>query len=86
MILKERYFMLKNNYIIDLINVDFITFKENEKVAGEFWIKFHLGTKECRFRTDTKEQVTEIINTWAEIHGKELSLHETEIGGANEWA
>jgi len=85
MLLENRYVMLKNNYIVDLITVDFITFKENEKVENEFWIKFHIGTKECRYRTSTRSEVADIINTWSAVHGKDVSIDESELGGANEW-
>jgi len=85
MLKENRYFMLENNYIVDLIAVDFITFKENEKVADEFWIKFHIGTKECRYRADTRQEVADIINTWSSVHGKDVSIDESELGGANKW-
>jgi len=83
MLKQNRYFLLENNYVIDLINVDFITFKENEKRDGEYWLKFHLGTKECRYKAEGQEEVVQILKIWSTVHGQELNLEEYEIGGFN---
>jgi hypothetical protein len=83
MIKENRYFLHPNNFVVDLFNVDFITFRENEKKTGEYWIKFHIGSKECRYKADGQKEVADILNVWGDIHGKNLNVEEFEIGGSH---
>jgi len=84
--IKQNRFLIKeNSYIVDLFNVDFITFKENEKDFGSYWIKLHIGSKEVRYICDDINKLKEIVELWCEIHGKTISLDEKELVGENQW-
>ena len=57
--LKEERFLLKGDaYIVDLANVDFLTWRKNEKENGTYWLKMHFSTKEARYICDKLEQKT----------------------------
>ena len=42
-IIDNRYMLKGNSYLVDLCNVDFITWKENEQDLGSYWVKFHIS-------------------------------------------
>ena len=35
--------------MVDMVNVDFITWKENENEEDNYWVKPHIGNKEARY-------------------------------------
>ncbi len=78
--LKENRYLLKaNSYIIDLFNVDFITWKENENEEGTYWTKLHVGTKECRYICKTLDELNQLIAQWSRLRGDKLNINATEL-------
>jgi hypothetical protein len=75
----NRYLVKGNSYIIDLLNVDFITWKENEKVESSFWVKLHMGTKEARFVCDSLDDLRFLLECWTNLRGKILNLTDEEL-------
>ena len=70
MIKNKRYLIKANSYIIDLYNVDFITWKENDKMESTFWVKLHIGSKEARYVCNSIEEVKTLLLAWTDIRGK----------------
>jgi len=67
--------------MIDLESVDFITWKENEKNAGTYWAKLHIGSKEARYICDDVNELKDLLEQWSLIKGKEIQIEENEIIG-----
>lgn len=80
---KDKYLLKANSYLIDLANVDFVTWKENDKEEGTYWTKLHIGGKECRYVCDSLTDLNILIQTWSLLKGKRLELMEEEL--INEW-
>lgn len=82
--LKENRYLLKgNSYIIDLYNVDFITWKENDKVAATYWAKLHIGSKEARFVCNDLNELKMLVQSWTDIRGRKVSIQDEDL--VNEW-
>tara|TARA_X000001382_G_scaffold102936_2_gene77762 strand:- start:133 stop:384 length:252 start_codon:yes stop_codon:yes gene_type:complete len=79
--LKEKYLIKSNSYMIDLESVDFITWKENEKNAGTYWAKLHIGSKEARYICDDVNELKDLLEQWSLIKGKKIEIEENEIIG-----
>jgi len=78
--LKEnRYLLKKTSYVVDLNNVDFITWNENERDLGKFLAKLHIGTKETRYMCQTASELKQLLEGWAEAKGKKLEIDLLEI-------
>ena len=82
---QDRFLIKENSYIVDLFNVDFITFKENEKDFGTYWIKLHIGSKEVRYICDDIKQLKQVVELWCAIHGKTIAIDEQELVGEEKW-
>ena len=67
--------------MIDLESVDFITWKENEKNAGTYWAKLHIGSKEARYICDDVNELKDLLEQWSLINGKQIEIEENEIIG-----
>jgi hypothetical protein len=65
--------------MIDLESVDFITWKENEKNAGTYWAKLHIGSKEARYICNDVDELKELLERWSLVKGKEIEIEENEI-------
>ncbi len=77
----ENRFLLKNgSFIIDLSEVDFLTWNKNMKLEESYWVKLHVGEKDTRYICDNRSQLCDIINAWAKIKGKEIKINKEEIG------
>lgn len=63
-IIDGRFVIKPNSYIINLRDVDFITFKENENELGTYWIKFHMGGKEARYVCESVEDLQKLLQLW----------------------
>lgn len=74
----DRYLLKSNSYLIDLVNVDFITWKENENEASNYWVKLHVGTKEARYICNGLDELHELITAWTNLRGKTLKGMEQE--------
>ena len=47
----ENRFLLKNgSFIIDLDEVEFLTWNKNIKMSDSYWVKLHIGGKDTRSR------------------------------------
>jgi len=79
----NRYLLKGNSYIIDLYNVDFITWKENDKVQATYWAKLHIGSKETRFICNSLSELKTLVQAWTNIRGKEANITEEDL--INEW-
>jgi|TARA_R100001463_G_scaffold18288_2_gene45904 hypothetical protein len=78
---KNRYLLKKNSYIIDLFNVDFITWKENEKEEGTYWVKLHMGNKEARYVSRDIDDLQLLLIQWTNVRGLEIEIEIDEIKG-----
>lgn len=78
---ENRYLLKQNSYIIDLYNVDFITWKENEKEEGTYWVKLHMGAKEARYVSRDITDLQLLITQWTNVRGKAIELEIEEIEG-----
>ena len=65
--------------MIDLESVEFITWKENEKNAGTYWAKLHIGSKEARYICNDVDELKELLERWSLVKGKEIEIEENEI-------
>ena len=79
MLKSNRYIIKKNSYMIDLDNVDFITWKENVEEEGTYWTKFHMGSKEARYICQSVGDLKTILTKWTELKGKASNLNVEEI-------
>ena len=78
--LKEnRYLVKSNSYIIDLAQVDFITWKENEKREATYWAKLHIGSKEARYVCNNITELKKLISVWTNLKGKRITVSEEEL-------
>jgi|TARA_R100000329_G_C7579465_1_gene205304 hypothetical protein len=77
---KNRYLVKKNGYMVDMVNVDFITWKENENEEDNYWVKLHIGNKEARYVCCLFE-LQELISCWTNMRGSRLDLAANEISG-----
>jgi len=78
---KNRYLLKKNSDIIDLFNVDFITWKENEKEEGTYWVKLHMGNKEARYVSRDIDDLQLLLIQWTNVRGLEIEIEIDEIKG-----
>tara|TARA_R100001015_G_C4625648_1_gene184255 strand:- start:1239 stop:1508 length:270 start_codon:yes stop_codon:yes gene_type:complete len=77
----ESKFLLKNgSFIIDLNEVEFLTWNKNVKLADSYWVKLHIGDKDTRYICDSRDELCDIINAWGKIKGKEIKIDKEEIG------
>ncbi len=77
----ENRFLLKNgSFIIDLDEVEFLTWNKNIKMSDSYWVKLHIGGKDTRYVCDSRDELCDIINTWGKIKGKEIKIDREEIG------
>ena len=83
--LKEERFLLKGDaYIVDLANVDFLTWRKNEKENGTYWLKMHFSTKEARYIC-SKEELKTIVEEWTKVHGNKIEIDIDELGEEDEF-
>ena len=78
---EDRYLLKQNSYIIDLYNVDFITWKENENEIGTYWVKLHMGAKEARYVSRDINDLQLLLTQWTDVRGKRIELEIEEIEG-----
>ena len=83
-ILEGRFLIKGNSYIIDLINVDFLTWKENATEYGTYWLKMHIGSKEARY-VCSREELKVIIEEWTKVHGNKIEININELGEEDEF-
>ena len=77
----ENRFLLKNgSFIIDLDEVEFLTWNKNIKMSDSYWVKLRIGGKDTRYVCDSRDELCDIINTWGKIKGKEIKIDKEEIG------
>ena len=75
----ERFLVKKNAYIVDLKDVDFITYKENENEIGTYWVKFHIGQKEARYVCYDLNSLRDIIQYWTMSKNSKSKVNETQL-------
>ena len=78
-LVEERFLIKSNSYMVDLTNVDFITFKENERDAGTYWVKLHIGSKEARYICEDKDSLRTLLENWSKLRGKEITITDEDI-------
>ncbi len=69
----------KNAYIVDLKDVDFITYKENENEIGTYWVKFHIGQKEARYVCYDLNSLRDVIQYWTMSKNSKSRVNETQL-------
>ena len=75
----NRYLLKGNSYVIDLNNVDFITWKENDKVEATYWAKLHIGSKEARFVCNNLTELRTLVLAWTTIRGEQATITEEDL-------
>ena len=75
----DRFLVKKNAYIVDLKDVDFITYKENENEIGTYWVKFHIGQKEARYVCYDLNSLRDIIQYWTMSKNSKSRVNETQL-------
>ena len=75
----ERFLIKETSYIVDLKDVDFITWSENERDLGKYLAKLHIGSKETRYMCQSAEDLKTLLQTWSEVKGEKLDLNIDEL-------
>ena len=75
----DKYLIKQTSYIVDLSNVDFITWNENERDMGKFLAKLHIGTKETRFMCQSSADLKQLLETWTTAKGARIDIQATEL-------
>jgi len=81
----KRYLIKANSYIVDLFNVDFITWKENDKKESTYWAKLHIGSKEARYVCNSLEELKTLLTAWSDIRGDKINIEDKDIEEVIEW-
>ena len=82
----ENRFLLKNgSFIVDLDEVEFLTWNKNLNLANSYWVKLHVGGKDTRYVCDSRKELCDIINAWGKIKGKEIKIDREEVGELDEF-
>ena len=76
----KRFLLKKGSFIIDLDEVEFLTWNKNIKLTDSYWVKLHVGGKDTRYVCDSRDELCSIINAWSKIKGKEINIEIEEIG------
>ena len=75
----ERFLIKETSYLVDLKDVDFITWSENERDLGKYLAKLHIGSKETRYMCQSAEDLKTLLQTWSEVKGEKLDLDIEEL-------
>lgn len=75
----ERFLIKKTSYLVDLKDVDFITWSENERDLGKYLAKLHIGSKETRYMCQSVKDLETLLQTWSEVKGEKIDLNRDEI-------
>ena len=75
----ERFLIKETSYLVDLKDVDFITWSENERDLGKYLAKLHIGSKETRYMCQSAEDLKTLLQTWSEVKGEKLDLDIDEL-------
>lgn len=75
----ERFLIKETSYLVDLKDVDFITWSENERDLGKYLAKLHIGSKETRYMCQSAEDLKTLLQTWSEVKGQKLDLDIDEL-------
>jgi|TARA_R100000482_G_scaffold93429_1_gene38843 hypothetical protein len=75
----ERFLIKETSYLVDLKDVDFITWSENERDLGKYLAKLHIGSKETRYMCQSAEDLKTLLQTWSEVKGEKLDLDVDEL-------
>tara|TARA_Y100001938_G_scaffold135072_1_gene196304 strand:- start:489 stop:740 length:252 start_codon:yes stop_codon:yes gene_type:complete len=75
----ERFLIKETSYLVDLKDVDFITWSENERDLGKYLAKLHIGSKETRYMCQSAEDLKTLLQTWSEVKGEKLDLNIDEL-------
>ena len=75
----ERFLIKETSYLVDLKDVDFITWSENERDLGKYLAKLHIGYKETRYMCQSAEDLKTLLQTWSEVKGQKLDLDIEEL-------
>tara|TARA_Y100000004_G_scaffold178082_1_gene220304 strand:- start:844 stop:1095 length:252 start_codon:yes stop_codon:yes gene_type:complete len=75
----DRFLIKETSYLVDLKDVDFITWSENERDLGKYLAKLHIGSKETRYMCQSAEELKTLLQTWSEVKGEKLDLNIDEL-------
>lgn len=75
----ERFLIKETSYLVDLKDVDFITWSENERDLGKYLAKLHIGSKETRYMCQSAEDLKTLLQTWSEVKGEKIDLDVNEL-------
>lgn len=68
-------------WVIHLGEVEFITYRINERNEMEYRVVFHMKDKEAKIMIDDLSALKELLSAWAVSKDKELILEEEELEG-----
>lgn len=80
-------FVVKSgSWIVDLKDVQFMTYRLNDKDETSYLVAFHIGDKETKIMVSNIEAVRELFKSWTNAKGTELEFEFEDIKGeVREW-
>tara|TARA_R100001086_G_C11836529_1_gene257995 strand:+ start:1330 stop:1626 length:297 start_codon:yes stop_codon:yes gene_type:complete len=82
----EEFVIKSGSWIIDLKDVQFMTYRLNEKDETSYLVAFHIGDKETKIMVDDISAVKELFTAWTNAKGLELEFERNDIKGeVKEW-
>jgi len=74
------------SWIINLRDVEFMTYRLNDKDETSYLVAFHIGDKETKIMVNDIQAVKELFKSWTNAKGTELEFEYEDIkGGIREW-
>jgi len=77
----EKFVIKSGSWIIDLKDVQFMTYRLNERDETSYLINFHIGSKETKIMVDDIDSVKQLFNCWTEAKGLEVDFEKEDIKG-----
>ena len=77
----EEFVIKSGSWIIHLGDVEFMTYRINEKDENSYLVVMHIGDKEAKIMVDDISAVYELFTAWAKTKGKELNLELEDLKG-----
>ena len=68
-------------WVVHLGEVEFITYRINEKNENQYLVMLHMKDKEAKIMVDSIGALKELLSTWAKSKDKELILEEEDLKG-----
>lgn len=80
----DEFVVKSGRWIVNLANVDFMTYRANEKIHGAYLVTMHIGDKEVKVMADHIYAVKELFLRWATANNKKLEIEAGDLVGTNQ--